>query len=64
VNRFRTVAVERAAPVAANPLSIENLNQRDLFADEVHPTAVGYARTAAALLETLESEGLLPTVPP
>jgi lysophospholipase L1-like esterase len=60
VARFQEVAADGGVPLAPNPLSIGASDQHDFFIDEIHPTAAGYARTAEALLETLESKGLLP----
>ena len=60
VSRFQEVAADGGVPLAPNPLSIDALDQHDFFIDEIHPTAAGYARTAAALMEVFERERLLP----
>jgi len=60
VARFQEVAADGGVPVAMNPLCLGAHDQQGFFIDEIHATAAGYARTAAALLETLRLERLLP----
>lgn len=59
VSRFEAVAADRSVPVVKTPLFIDSGRRRDLFLDEFHPTAAGYARMALALLERLQVYGLL-----
>jgi lysophospholipase L1-like esterase len=60
VDRFRSIAADGGAALVENPLSIDRPHQREQFVDEIHPTGEAYSLVAAALLRTLDSEGLLP----
>jgi lysophospholipase L1-like esterase len=61
VAEFERVAADEGVPVASNPLFLGGGDLHELFVDEIHPTVEGYARTAEALLDTLELERLLPS---
>ena len=59
---FRNAGTSRGVSVQETPLFMAGDALLDLFVDEVHPTAGGYARMAQGLLDTVEAQRLQPTV--